>query len=189
VEIFLGHRHELYVTPLPDGEILVAGLAERDALRRTPAALHRWIAAQPVLARRLEGAVQLTPVLGRSPLTRAAAQGVAPGIVLLGDAAGFLDPITGGGMAQALLTSELLAEYVVRGLDSGDGWLAEYERARAALLRDYRLLTRCVLALAARPWLAPAALVGLRACPPALSHLVGVAGGVCSLLPGSRPHR
>ena len=40
--------------------------------------------------------------------------------LLLGDAAGFLDPITGGGMTQALMTAELLAGYVQQGLDDVD---------------------------------------------------------------------
>jgi menaquinone-9 beta-reductase len=71
VEVFLADRHELYVTPLPNEEILVAGLAERDALRGdADAALHRWIQAQPVLAERLRGAEQLTRVVGPASVWR-----------------------------------------------------------------------------------------------------------------------
>ncbi|MBM2811302.1 MAG: monooxygenase, FAD-binding protein [Chloroflexi bacterium] len=188
VEVFLGSRHELYVTPLPDREVLVAGLAERGALgRNADAALHDWIGAQPVLAERLEGAEQLTRVAGRSPLTRDAVAGVAPGVALLGDAAGFIDPITGGGMAQALVTAELLALHIVNGLGRGDAWLWEYEAERRALLKDYRLLTRAVLGLADRPRLARFVLTLLRAAPPVMSHLIGVAGGVRCLLPLERP--
>jgi flavin-dependent dehydrogenase len=184
VEVFLGHRHELYVTPLPHGEVLVAGLAERDALGgNADAALDDWICAQSVLAERLEGAEQLTRVAGRSPLSQAALVGVGPGVALLGDAAGFLDPITGGGMAQALLTAELLARHIVRGLGTGDAWLWAYEAERRALLKDYGLLTQAVLALADQPRLARFVLTLLRGTPPAMSHLVGVAGGVRRLLP------
>jgi flavin-dependent dehydrogenase len=70
---------------------------------------------------------------------------MAPGIVLLGDAASSLDPITEGGMAQALLTAELLARYVTGHWRAGDGWLRDYDRARRALLRDEQLLTPFVL--------------------------------------------
>jgi flavin-dependent dehydrogenase len=102
--------------------------------------------------------------------------------VLLGDAAGFLDPITGGGMAQALLTAELLADHIMHGLGTGDDWLAAFETERQALLRDYRLLTRFVLALADHQRLARLALAAFAAQPAVLSHLVGVAGGVRGLM-------
>ncbi len=184
VEVFLGDHHELYVTPLPHDEILVAGLAEHQALDGgAERAFRRWIVAQPVLRARLDGAAQVTSLIGMSPLAGGATTGVVPGAVLLGDAAGFLDPITGGGMAQALLTAELLAQHVTRGLGTGDAWLAAYERERQALLRDYRLLTRMVLGLAAHPRLAHQALRLFRAMPALLSHLVGVAGGVRHLVP------
>jgi flavin-dependent dehydrogenase len=100
----------------------------------------------------------------------------------LGDAAGFLDPITGGGMAQALLTAELLAGYIARNRGCVDGWLWEFERARAKLLRDYRLLTQMVLGLSAHPWLARGTLRLLRATPALFSHLIGVSAGVRRLI-------
>ena len=57
--------------------------------------------------------------------------GFAPGVVLLGDAAGFIDPITGGGIAQALVTSERLAHYIAsHGAEHADAWLPAFERDR-----------------------------------------------------------
>jgi flavin-dependent dehydrogenase len=183
VEVFLGRGHELYVTPLPRGEIRVAALAEQGALAGgAEACLRRWIGEQPALAARLEGAEQITAALGMAPLGSSARAGVAPGVVLLGDAGGFLDPITGGGMAQALLSAELLAGYVARSAALDDAWLWEFERARRRLLRDYRILTSMVLALSARPWLARATLRLLRTAPALFSHLIGVSGGVRRLV-------
>jgi flavin-dependent dehydrogenase len=183
VEIFLGDGYELYVTPLPQGEILVAGLAEQDAVRdRAEVSMRRWLNAQRLLRARLEGAEQITPVIGMAPLSSQARDGVTPGVVLLGDAAGFLDPITGGGMAQALITAELLAHYVTRELGLGDGWLRQYERDRRMILRDYRILTQMVLGLAAHPWLARGTLRLLRAAPALFSHLIGVSGGMRRLI-------
>jgi flavin-dependent dehydrogenase len=101
---------------------------------------------------------------------------------LLGDAAGFLDPITGGGMAQALMTAELLARYVSRGLDTTDRWIWAFERDRRALLWDYELLTKIVLWLADHPSRAEKLLSVLRIVPSVFSHLIGVAGGVRKLL-------
>jgi 2-polyprenyl-6-methoxyphenol hydroxylase-like FAD-dependent oxidoreductase len=186
VEIFLGHGYELYVTPLPEREVLVAGLAERDCLAGgAEASMRRWVAEQPVLRERLAGAERRSAWLGMSPLSMRARAGVAPGIVLLGDAAGSLDPITGGGMAQALLTAELLTRYLRKYWGCGDGWLWAYDRARQRLLRDEQALTQFVLALAAHPWLARQTLRLLKAAPALFSHLVGVAGGMHDIcLPG-----
>jgi hypothetical protein len=104
VDVFLGPGHELYVTPLPDGELLVAALTDgRQFDGPVGRSFERWISAKPELSRRLEGAEQITPLLGTSPVTECAQTGVAPGFALLGDAAGSLDPTTGGGMAQALM--------------------------------------------------------------------------------------
>ena len=53
-------------------------------------------------------------------------------------------PVTAGGMAQALLTAELLAPFVTKALADGgtrgDRWLRRFDRQRRALLRDYHLL-------------------------------------------------
>ena len=86
-------------------------------------------------------------------------------------------------MAQALVTSERLAQFVIaKGEEHADIWLPAFERERDALLRDYRLLTRGVLALARRPALARAALASLSWTPPLFSHLVGVSAGTRTLV-------
>jgi menaquinone-9 beta-reductase len=183
VDVFVSRGHELYVTPLPEGEILVAALVDGAALGQpVERAFERWWRAQPALAARLEGAEQVSALMGTSPLAGRARAGVAPGVVLLGDAAGFLDPITGGGMAQALMTAELLARYVSRGLDTADRWIWAFERDRRALLWDYELLTKIVLWLADHPSRAEKLLSVLRIVPSVFSHLIGVAGGVRKLL-------
>jgi flavin-dependent dehydrogenase len=183
VEVFLGRGYELYVTPLPDDEILVAALTEHGTLAGGAAPrLQGWLNEQPLLRARLEGAEQVSALAGMAPLASRARAGVTRGAVLLGDAAGFIDPITGGGMAQALLTAELLARFITRECNQGDEWLWRFERERAALLQDYRLLTRMVLGLSAHPWLARGTLHALRAMPRLFSHLIGVSGGLRRLI-------
>lgn len=182
VDVFVSRGHELYVTPLPEGEILVAALVDGAALGQPiERAFERWWRAQPALAARLEGAEQVSALMGTSPLAGRARAGVAPGVVLLGDAAGFLDPITGGGMAQALMTAELLATYVSRGLDTADRWIWAFERDRRALLWDYERLTQVMLWLADHPQRAQTVFSVLRIAPFVFSHLIGVAGGIRKL--------
>jgi flavin-dependent dehydrogenase len=190
VDVLVGADHELYVTALPHGEMLIAALADRSALRaHAEATFDKWSAAQPLLAMRLGGATRLTPVAGRSPLVARARRGYATGMVLLGDAAGSIDPITGGGMTHALESAELLAAFAPRAIDEGDHALAEFDRRRRALHADCAMLTGGLLWLSRHPgWIGPA-LAALQARPALLSHLVGVAGGTRSLLGARRaPH-
>jgi len=88
-------------------------------------------------------------------------------------------------MSQALMTAELLASYVHKGLRDADHWLWDFERDRRALLWDYNVLTEMVLWLADHPNLAERLLSVLRVSPALLSHLIGVSGGTRSLF-GSR---
>jgi flavin-dependent dehydrogenase len=102
VDVFVARGHELYVTPLPRHELLVAALTDAGSFAGPlDGMFRRWYLEQRELAERLEGAQQLTEMAGMYPLSGRALRGYAPGIVLHGDAAGFLDPITGGGMTQA----------------------------------------------------------------------------------------
>ena len=189
VDIFLGAGHELYVTALPHGEMIVAALAETQGVRASAESLFEgWWRAQPELARRLQGARRLTARRGAPPFSHHARRGFAPGIVLLGDAAGALDPITGSGMTHALVSAEILAACAVRGMGAADRWLPEFDRARRRRLHDSILLTRSLVWLSRHPACVPPTLAALRAWPGMFSHLVGVAGCARSLL-GFRGHR
>jgi flavin-dependent dehydrogenase len=168
---------------LPNREFLVAALADVQPPEESPdRTFRRWSLAQPELAALLEGAEQVSELIGASPLDRRARAGVAPGVILLGDAAGSTDPITGGGMAQALMTAELLARYIssARAANeiSNPAWLWKFERDRRAMLRNYRAVTRMTLWLADHRRLAHAAVISLRLCPALFSHLLGICAGI-----------
>ena len=81
-------------------------------------------------------------------------------------------------MTQALMTAELLAKYVRKGLGRADDWLGDFERERTRMLQDYRVLTQMVLWLADHPHLAQRLIAALRVAPGILSHLIGVSGGM-----------
>jgi flavin-dependent dehydrogenase len=184
LEIFLGARHELYVAPLPDGEVLVAALADGAALGgKARAALARWIDEEPLLRDLLEGAEPLTDVAGRMPVAGRARAGFAPGAVLLGDAASATDPLTAGGLAHAMVTAERLAAHARRIVTEGKGregdrLLARFDAERRRLLRPPTLLTAGLLAVVGRPRLARLTLRLMRAQPRAMRRLIGVAAGI-----------
>ncbi len=182
VEVFIGRRNEIYVTPLPHGEITVIILAEFSAAEdHSPETFLQRCREFPKLAARLLGAEQVSKPMGASPLSGRSSAGVVPGVVLLGDAAGFLDPATGGGMSQALMTSELLAEFIYTHKLSDAAWLWSFERQRRNLLRDYRLLTQALLWVSNKPRLTSSLMGMLRRWPSLLSHGIGVSGGAKKL--------
>jgi menaquinone-9 beta-reductase len=184
LEIFVGRGYELYAAPLPDGELLVAGLAEEGALGGSArAALDRWTASCPFLWDVLDGAAPLTAPAGRARVARRARAGFAPGAVLLGDAARASDPLTAGGISHALATAERLAAFVPRYLAEGDGALARFDRQRRRLLRPHDWLTRSLVQIVRRPLLAHATLLSMRALPPLMRRLVTVAGAAGIHLP------
>jgi 2-polyprenyl-6-methoxyphenol hydroxylase-like FAD-dependent oxidoreductase len=187
LEIFIGEDHELYVAPLPHHELLIAGLSRQKALAGGAyAAFARWIQSQPRLREILDGAESLTDLAGRAPLAQRARAGVAPGAVLLGDAAYSTDPLTANGMTHALVTAERLATYVPRVLAApsgkravgGDAWLRRFDRERRQLFRDRGVLTDVAVALVSRPRAGRVALSLMRARPALMQHLLGVAAGV-----------
>jgi len=185
VDVYHRRGYELYVTPLPDQELLVAILARTAAIHgRIQDQFRVWCAAEPELAERLEGAEQVSELMTISPLSGGARQTFLPGFVLLGDAAGFTDPLTGGGMTHALLAAELLAKHVAHQFGRREAWLGLFDRERRSLLRDFRLLTRMMVMLTSHPLWMGAVVRGLGFSPPLFSHLVGISAGVCRLWGG-----
>lgn len=173
VHIFVRPGYEFYVTPLPDREVLVALLAHQDAVSgNLKLAFQRWRDAEPLLCRWLEGAQQISEFSGRAPLLRKSkARPHPPGLVLLGDAATSVDPITAGGMSLALATAELLAPRLPRMMGGSLAARHGFECARARGVWIHRSLGTLLLGLGMNP----RAAVNIRAVMqryPALMHLL-----------------
>ncbi len=133
----------------------------------------------PHLARRLAGAQRESPVQAMGPLAYRVRPPRLGGVLLVGDAAGFLDPLTGEGVFSALRGAELAAETAAEAFRLGD-WsaraLAAYERARRRARRDRERFTRALQLVVRRRWLAGLAARALRRRPALLDLLLGVAG-------------
>ena len=68
VNVYLGLGYELYATPLPCGELALAGLASAEALEgRLEDQFRHWWSTQPHLVERLQGAEQVGEMLAVSP--------------------------------------------------------------------------------------------------------------------------
>lgn len=139
VEVYWGDRVEAYVTPVGDREVGVALMAEGrvgfdDLLGRFPS-----------LCARLAGAGPASPEAGAGPFGHRCPRVTVGRVLLVGDATGTLDPITGEGLGLAFREAELLAEAVAAAETS------RYEIGIRRLKRAPALLNRLVLLLADNP--------------------------------------
>ncbi|XYH98497.1 NAD(P)/FAD-dependent oxidoreductase [Sorangium sp. So ce1128] len=120
------------------------------------------LARFPALAARLAGASHASRLRGAGPFARAARARVADRIALVGDAAGYIDPLTGEGLSLAFRCAQalgaILPDALARGATCEALW--PYELAFRRIFRKYAWLTRGLLHLAARPRLPLVRLLG-----------------------------
>jgi flavin-dependent dehydrogenase len=122
----------------------------------------------PVLADRLRDAPAASRDRGLGPLEQRVKGVVAGNVALVGDAAGYLDAITGEGLAVAFHESAALVEAVL----SND--LGRYTAKWRQINRLPNAMTSLVLALERRPRLRRRALAALAAEPALFSRLLGI---------------
>ncbi len=180
---------ELYLTPTGPSEVNLALLLEKGemgALRGDVAAgIRHFLARCPDLRGRFEGAEPVSPALAVGPLRQSARAGVADGAILVGDAAGFLDGITGEGMSLALISAAIGSEVLAAGLERGALGardLAAYDGLRRARSRDLTRLTEVILWGIRHRWLARRVVRNLGRHPALFERVLGVNTGAAPLL-------
>lgn len=175
LSIYLGHNYRLYSTPLPDHRVAITAVTSQQPNQPLDELMPIWLQQHPQLAQQLHGAEQVTRLERGPPFTQQARQGIFPGGLLLGDAAGAIDPITGGGISQALLSSELLASILWHKQQlHHQHWLALFERKRHHLLHDHQVLTQSLVFLHQYPQALQYTLRLLHNSPWLFSHIMGV---------------
>ena len=152
-EMHIRRGRYIGVAPLPGGVTNVCVVtADRAALRQPQALLRTALAAEPELRERFASARQETPPVMLGPLAVDCASAGVPGVLLAGDAAGFIDPMTGDGLRFALHGGELAARAALHGLEHGtaDAHL-RLARARAREFRSKWRFNRVLRSLVASP--------------------------------------
>jgi flavin-dependent dehydrogenase len=149
-----------------------------DVELRDPAALLTGeLARDPMLRDRAAGARLAAPPVVLGPLAVDVRNEPIDGLLLAGDAAGFIDPITGDGLRFAIGGGELAAAAAFRALERGwAGVHADLDRARRRAFGGKWRFNRSVRALVASPRAVDAAAVGARLAPALLRAVIARAG-------------
>ena len=177
------------VAPLPGGVANVSVVLDNVPVRRvkqdTPygkgeqqAIVRRALTADAVLRDRFVNATQVSPVTVLGPLAVNARAAGCPGLLLAGDAAGFVDPMTGDGLRFALRGGELAASAALDELATGQ---PAYHQLAAQRRREFQVKWRINRAL--RMMVGSPGAVGLAAFisawwPAPVEYLIQLAGDV-----------
>ena len=176
-EMHVRERWYIGVAPLPGGLANACVVtADRQALRDS-SLLWRLLKSDEEISPRFVRATLLHGPTVLGPLALDAGAAGVPGLLLAGDAAGFIDPMTGDGLRFAFRGAELAAREALRVL--GTGWEHAHLRLAAARSQEFGpkwRFNRTLRAVAASPAAVRAAAVGAAIAPPLLRHVIRYAG-------------
>lgn len=180
VEIVFFDGGQAFLSPTGTEECSVALLLEKETIAGFAGRADEAYAGVLRSLGRLEDPRPLEPVRVTGPLGYSVEPIWRPGLLLVGDSAGFFDPITGEGMSAAMLSARAAAEAVGEAFASGDfggapfqGYAATYE----ALLRDITKVTKFLLRVVRRPVAVDRAIDRFSRRPELLEKLLGIAAG------------
>jgi flavin-dependent dehydrogenase len=139
VEVHWTPVAEAYVTPVSDGVVGVAVLGKR-GLDYAEA-----MAAIPVIAERVAGADVVSTLRGAGPFRQRTSARRAGRVLLVGDASGYVDAITGEGIRVGLAQAQAAVACIAAGEPE------RYEREWSRQTRDFRMLTAGLVAVAGSP--------------------------------------
>ena len=171
VEVHWSDTVEAYVTPVGPRSVNVAFLSGRGA------GFDELLARFPELRRRLASAEPESEARGAGPLLQKVRARHGHRLALLGDAAGYVDAITGQGLSLAFAGAAILVAALPQDLTQDlSPALEQYERALGFRWLRYALPARALVALSRRPALRRRAIRSVAAVPGAFGALVRVVG-------------
>ncbi len=139
IEIYWTPEVEAYVTPVGDGIVGISMLGRRGA------DFDATLAGIPELARRVRGREPASTLRGAGPFRQRTVRRSSGRVMLVGDASGYVDAITGEGIRVGLAQAQA-AVACIEADAPGD-----YEREWTKKTRDFRLLTAGLVAVATSP--------------------------------------
>lgn len=178
VKVYFDLGHEAYVTPVGGAVVNVAVLMRRAAMHAFGGASLNP-AFRAILDRHGEFAncTLLDEPIAAGPFPARSRSEWRDNLVLVGDAAGFFDAISGEGMATTLVSARWCAEAIHGFLAGDESAFSRYGSNRRALSRNSDLLARLSLFLSSRPALARHSVRNMQRQPATFARLVGVSAG------------
>lgn len=164
VEVYWAKDSEAYVTPVAEDVVGVAVLGGGQGN------FESRMAAFPALRERLAGAEPASSVRGAGPLRQDVAHRTKGRVLLVGDASGYLDALTGEGIGAAFSEATALADCLAAGR-AGD-----YERAWLRVTRMSRALTAGLLWSRHFPAIGPRIVPAARRLPWLFTAIVNQVG-------------
>ena len=154
------------------------------------AALDTWLARVPDLRVRLARGRRVEPVRGVGPLAHRTLRQTFDGAALVGDACGYVDPVTGEGIFFALKGAEMLAQCAAGALHRGRvdrAALARYSRGRRREIEARAALGTLLQRGLRHPFVVRRAFTLLEARPELADVLVSVTGDYVPMRELARP--
>jgi flavin-dependent dehydrogenase len=184
IEVLFQRDHEIYLAPLGDDLVLVAILLEKKEMGAFRGDLaktyHEFLKSDPALGPRVRRSELVPPVGARGPLGFAVEPVYLPGLLLVGDSAGFLDPITGEGMTLALQCVKAAGPVVKRAFETGNFGtevLGQYAAERERMISDVSRLTHLMLNVSRSRLLTDRAISHLSRDEKLFQKLIGIVAG------------
>jgi flavin-dependent dehydrogenase len=180
-EMHVRHGWYLGIAPLGQDLVNVCVVRPAPAARLRPLeVLREAIDCDDWLVRRFDAAVFDDRVRVLGPLAADLSAMGTPGFMLAGDAAGFVDPMTGDGVHLALQSARLAAAEALHALETGDvaGMATRLAAARQATFGSKVRFNRAVRRLVDSPRAVDAATAAARVWPGLVRSAVRYAGDV-----------
>jgi flavin-dependent dehydrogenase len=185
VTVYLDSGVECYTTPVSTNELEVALLVEHHRMKDFAGGLEQaydaYLQNLPHLRAVVRSGQRTSRVLACGPFDVWARSRIADRAILVGDAGGYLDPITGEGISIALQSAywaAAIADNALRRDDLSASSLRPYHSRLEEKLGHYKILTRALLLLARHDRLAPFFVRRLARCPELYSSLLAINCGV-----------
>ncbi len=173
VQVYFGDEGEAYVTPVDNDLVGVAFLFEaRHDGQLESYRFDDLLAGFPLLAQRVAGAPIASRVRGGGPFEKRVERRVVGNVLLVGDAAGYIDPLTGEGVALGLATARAAVTSLIE--DNPSAYEARYRN----VTRRYFAITSALLAIARRRRLQRPLLRLARAWPAAFDGALEMLGHI-----------
>ena len=167
VDVYCLQKTEAYVAPLSGGRARITLLTDKRHLPRSQGAEHLYenlLARFPEIMDRIKAGGHHSRVETTSPVSARFSRCHGDRLILAGDAAGAVDPITGQGMTMALRDAHLAAQVLSRALKTNRltaDALRSYTASRERYFQPAYHLSQKLLTSLRYPWLSERARLAL----------------------------